>query len=54
MLQSKSKVNINPIFYVIIAIIAVNIIAAFPILIIFIIIFFFNGKFNLEKVINNA
>lgn len=54
MLQSKNKVNISPIFYLVLAIIAVNIIVAFPILIIFILIFLFNGKINLEKVINNT
>lgn len=53
-LQGKSKVNISPIFYVVIAIIVFNIIAAFPILILFIAVWFFNWKINLDKILQNA
>lgn len=53
-LQRKSKGNTNPIFYIIIAIVAINIIAAFPILIVFIAIWFFKWNINLEKILNNT
>jgi len=53
-LQRKSKGNTHPIFYIIIAIIAINIIAAFPILIVFIAIWFFKWNINLEKILQNT
>lgn len=53
-LQSKAKIKISPVFYIVIIIIAFNIIAAFPILIVFIVIWFFKWNINLDKLIKNT
>ena len=53
-LQRKTKVDISPIFYIVIVIIWINLIITFPILIVFIVIFFLNGKINLEKILQNT
>jgi hypothetical protein len=52
-LQRNKKVNISPIFYIVLAIIIINIIIAFPILILFIALWFFKWDINLDKLIKN-